>query len=135
MKHTIDLDVDQQWAVIRYHGPVRPDDPVTILRTLAARPGWTPQCDRIVVYDDGQLGDLDAAEFRRMRDQLIATHSAIYGEAETFSAQVCRDPMQIPLVAYWISFGNSFYPAGMQRFDTVEEAKAWLCAQRPWRAG
>ena len=130
MKHTIELDPDQQWAIIRYHGPVRPEDPVEIMEKLVAMPGWTPRCDRIVVYDDGQLGDVDAAAFRVMRDALSEIQARHYGPVPNYSAQVCKDPMQQPLVAFWLNFGERNYPAGLARFDTVEDAQAWLRRQR-----
>lgn len=130
MHHTIEFDRDNQWAVIRYRGPVAIEDSLALMRQLVAMPGWTPQCDRIVVYDDGLLGDVTVEDFSRLREELVVLLGEHYGDAPNWSAQVCRDPMQRPLVEYWVSFGGQFYSAGLQIFDTVEAAKAWLRTKR-----
>lgn len=130
MHHTIELDRENQWAVIRYHGHVAIEDALALMRKLVAMPGWTPQCDRIVVYDDGLLGDVTPEDFRRLRDDLVALLTEHYGDTPSYSAQVCGDAMQRPLVEYWISFGGLFYPAELKLFDTVEAAKAWLRKRR-----
>ncbi|WP_300544092.1 hypothetical protein [Maricaulis sp.] len=130
MRHTIEFDRENQWAIIRYHGVVALDDALVLMRRLVTMPGWTPHCDRIVVYNDGLLGDVSPDDFRRLRDELVALLREHYGDTPTYSAQVCSNPMQRPLVEYWISFGGQFYPAELPVFDTVEAAKAWLRAKR-----
>ena len=132
VRHTIELDTDNQWAILRYHGEVAIEDALTLLHTLVAMPGWTPRCDRIVVYDDGLLGRVSAEDFRRIRTQLGDFIRKHYGDAPNYSAQVCGNPMQRPLVEYWVNFGRDTYSPGLKLFDTVAAAKAWL---RRTRAG
>lgn len=132
MRHTIELDTDNQWAIIRYHGEVAIEESLALLQQLVGMPGWTPRCDRIVVYDDGLLGHVSAADFRRMREALGDFIRDHYGDAPNYSAQVCGNPVQRPLVEYWVSFGRTAYAPGLRLFDTVAAAKAWL---RRMRAG
>ena len=134
VKHTIELDRDNQWAIIRYHGEVAIEDALALMRQLVAMPGWTPRCDRIVVYDDGLLGGVTAADFRRMRQDLVDFIAEHYGDSPNFSAQVCGNPVQRPLVEYWVNFGRDTYLPRLEIFTSVSAAKAWLRAQRSDRS-
>jgi len=130
VKHTIELDSDNQWAIIRYHGVVVIEDALALMRQLVAMPGWTPRCDRIVIYDDGLLGGVSAEDFRRVRQDLVAFIAEYYGDTPNFSAQVCANPVQRPLVEYWVNFGCDAYLPKLEIFNSVRSAKAWLKAQR-----
>jgi hypothetical protein len=135
VKHTIDLDRENQWAVIRYHGEVAIEDALEVMRRLVAMPGWTPHCDRIVVYDDGLLGGITAEDFRRVRNDLVAFIAEHYGDTPNYSAQVCGNAIQKPLVEYWVNFGRDAYAPGLKLFDTVTAAKTWLRRMRASEAG
>ena len=130
VEHSLEFDPVNQWAVIRYHGEVRIEDSLDMMRRLVALPGWSPHCDRIVVYDDGLLGDVSAADFRRIRQSLVDFVAEHYGDTPNYSAQVCANAMQRPLVEYWVSFGRGAYGPALEIFDTVAAAKAWLLRQR-----
>lgn|GEM_PF-1366098 len=130
VEHTIDFDRDNQWAVIRYHGVVEIEDALALMRQLVGMPGWTPHCDRIVVYDDGLLGGVTPEDFRRMRQALVDFIAEHYGDTPNFSAQVCGNPLQRPLVEYWVNFGRQAYLPRLEIFGSVRSAKAWLREQR-----
>ena len=130
VEHLIDFDRDNQWAVIRYRGVVEIEDALALMRQLVAMPGWTPRCDRIVVYDDGLLGRIKPEDFRRMRQSLVDFIAEHYGDTPSFSAQVCGNPVQRPLVEYWVNLGRDAYLPRLEIFNSVRSAKAWLKEQR-----
>ena len=121
MRHTIEFDHENRWVLTSFHGPLRIEDAVALLRQSVLFPGWTPEWDRIIDYSDGLLGDL--GEILR----------SAYAGKPTLSAQVCADPMKLPLVKYWIGLGAGDYPAGLKLFDSIAEAQAWIMASRDAR--
>lgn len=82
------------------------------------------------MYDEGLLGNVSAADFRRIRNELDSFIRQHYGTVPNHSAQVCGNPMQRPLVEYWVSFGARTYGPKLQLFETVEDAQSWLLSQR-----
>jgi hypothetical protein len=134
MHHTIEFNTEERWALTTFHGPVRIADAVVLLQQLVSSPRWTPDCDRIIDYSDGLLGDLDVATVQGAKIALGEVLKTAYGDKPSLSAQVCANPMQRPLVEYWISLGATGYPAGLELFDTVAQARAWILAGRAARA-
>ena len=59
MRHTIEFDHENRWVLTSFHGPLRIEDAVALLRQSVLFPGWTPEWDRIIDYSDGLLGDLE----------------------------------------------------------------------------
>tara|TARA_R110000868_G_scaffold102686_2_gene282922 strand:+ start:4314 stop:4745 length:432 start_codon:yes stop_codon:yes gene_type:complete len=136
MRHTIEFNIEERWALTTFHGPVSIDETVVLLRQLVSSPQWTPACDRIIDYNDGLLGDLDVPTVQGAKSALGDVLQAAYGDKPSLSAQVCANPMQRPLVEYWISLGAAGYPAGLKLFDSVAQARAWILASRePGGAG
>ena len=131
MKHELEVDAENQWILVRYHGVLEESDPLALLERAVTMPGWSDKCDRIVVYgDDADLHKLDVAAFGRIRDQLAGFVDKYYGVTQTRSAQVCNDRMKQVLLDFWMGLAGPDYPSQLQRFDTVEEAKAWLRRDR-----
>jgi hypothetical protein len=133
MRHTLEISVENQWALTTFHGPVDIADAVDLLQQLVLMPEWTPAWDRIIDYSDGLLGDLDVAAIQGAKASLGHVLRAAYGTRTTLSAQVCADPMKRPLVEYWISLGADDYPADLKVFDSVAQAQAWILASRAAR--
>ena len=130
MNHTIEIEPEGRWAVIRYHGEVAIGHALDLLENLVSLPQWTPACDRIVVYDKGRLGGVSPEDFRQIRQQLKDFIIALYGDAPNFSAQVCSDPMQRPLVEYWVNYARTAYQPPVELFADIAAAEAWLKRQR-----
>ncbi|MHA6287797.1 hypothetical protein [Maricaulis sp. CAU 1757] len=131
MQHELELDAENQWIIVRFHGLIEEGDPVELMRRAVEMPGWTPHCDRIVVYEnDSELHTLDVESFGRMRSALSEFIKEHYGDTPSRSAQVCNDRMKQILLDFWVGLAAMGYPAQMARFDTVKEAQAWLLAQR-----
>ncbi|WP_417481341.1 hypothetical protein [Maricaulis sp.] len=130
MRHTIEFDYENRWAVTAFHGPVSIPEAAALLRQAVSLPEWTPDWDRIIDYSDGMLGDLDVEAIKAGKAVLGQILHEAYGDKPTLSAQVCADPMKLPLVEYWIGLGEADYPASLQLFDTLAAAKAWLIATR-----
>ncbi|WP_339744462.1 hypothetical protein [uncultured Maricaulis sp.] len=133
MRHTIEYDFDNRWALTTFHGPLRISDAVDMLKQTVALPEWTPHWDRIIDYSDGMLGDLDVATVQAAKADLGEVLRAAYGGKPTLSAQVCSDPMRRPLVEYWIGLGAGDYPAGLKLFNSLAQAQAWILASRAAR--
>ncbi|BDX01247.1 hypothetical protein [Maricaulis maris] len=130
MKHRVEFDPERQVAIIRYRGELRAEDPAELIRELVGKPGWTPRCDRIVLYDEALMGEMTAGDFKKtaaLLQPLIARH---YGSAPSFSAHVCVDPLQRASLEYWMALGEAIYSPSMALFDTLAEAEAWIAAQR-----
>lgn len=130
MTHRIEFDPLRQLAVVRYYGEVRPQDPADLLRELVAKPGWTPRCDRIVLYDEADLGELTAANFKQTAAYLQPVIAQFYGQAPNFSAHVCGNALQRGSLEYWVALGASIYSPPMALFETIAEAEAWLLDRR-----
>ncbi len=130
VKHWIEFDPDRQLGGVHYRGEVRPEDPAELIRELIAKPGWTPRCDRIVLYDEADLGELTVAGFKRTAALLQPVIAQFYGQAPNFSAHVCRDPLQRSSLEYWMALGAAVYSPPMALFETRAEAEAWLATQR-----
>ncbi|WP_339740124.1 hypothetical protein [uncultured Maricaulis sp.] len=133
MRHTIEFDHENRWVLTSFHGPLRIEDAVALLRQSVLFPGWTPEWDRIIDYSDGLLGDLDIEAVARGKADLGEILRSAYAGKPTLSAQVCADPMKLPLVKYWIGLGAGDYPAGLKLFDSIAEAQAWIMASRDAR--
>ncbi|WP_291842583.1 hypothetical protein [Maricaulis sp.] len=130
MKHRIEFDPVRQLGVVHYHGEVRPEDPAELMRELVAKPGWTPRCDRIVLYDHADLGELTAARFKRVAAHLQPVIAQFYGQAPNFSAHVCSNALQRSSLEYWMALGSALYSPSMALFESRAEAEAWLADQR-----
>ena len=128
--HRIEFDPLRQLAVVHYQGDVLPEEPAELLLELVAKPGWTPRCDRIVVYDDAEIGELTAARFKQVAASLQPIIAQYYGPAPNFSAQVCGNPLKRGMLEYWIALGSSVYSPPMSLFETQTEAETWLAQQR-----
>lgn len=134
MLHTIEFNIECQWALTTFHGPVSIAEAEELLQQSVSQPEWTPDWDRIIDYSDGLLGDLDVATVQGAKASLGAVLSAAYCGRPTLSAQVCTDPMQRPLLEYWIGLGADGYPAGLKLFHSIAQAQAWILASRAERA-
>lgn len=130
LKHRIEFDRDRQLGVVRYKGEVQPEDPARLIRELVAKPGWTPRCDRIVLYDDADLGELTASNFKQTAALLQPVIAQFYGQAPNFSAHVCGNALQRSSLEYWMALGSAIYSPPMALFETRREAEAWLADQR-----
>ncbi|SDM65533.1 hypothetical protein [Maricaulis salignorans] len=133
MRHTIEFDHENKWVLTRFRGPLLIDEAVALLKTSVSFPEWSPAWDRIIDYSDGLLGDLDVEAVQRGKVALGEVLSAAYGGKPTLSAQVCADPIKLPLIKYWIGLGDGDYPAGLKLFDSIAEAQAWILASRAAR--
>lgn len=130
MKHRIEFDPKRQLAIVRYRGEVLPEDPAKLIRDLVGKPGWTPRCDRIVLYDEADLGELTAANFKQTAAFLQPVIAQFYGQAPNFSAHVCSNALQRSSLEYWMALGSAIYSPPMALFETRREAEAWLADQR-----
>lgn len=130
MKHRIEFDPDRQIGVVRYRGELRPEDPAELIRELVAKPGWTPRCDRVVLYDEAELGEMTPARFKETAALLQPVIAQFYGQAPNFSAHVCNNALQRASLEYWIALGSAVYSPPMQLFETRAQAEAWLADQR-----
>lgn len=130
MRHTIEFDLENGLVIGTYHGPVRADEVIDMMREAISRPDWSPKFDRIIDYNDGMLGDLDPEAMREAQHTMGEIMRGTFEGNPTFSAQVCADPMKRPLIEYWMGMGVRDYPIEMKMFDTVAEAKAWIRAMR-----
>lgn len=134
MRHTIEYDFENRWALTTFHGPVSIAEAVELLQQTVMLPEWTPDWDRIIDYSSGLLGDLDVPTIQGAKSSLGRVLRAAYGGRPTLSAQVCTDPMKRPLIEYWIGLGAAGYPAGLKLFDSIAQAQAWILASRAERA-
>lgn len=130
MRHTLEFDSENNWALATYHGSVRTEEILELLNQALGWHGWTTKWDRIIDYDDGMLGDLDSVAMRDTQVEMGKMLRRAYGDRPTYSAQVCSDPMKRPLIDYWMCMGAHEYPAGLKLFSTVAEAKAWILTMR-----
>lgn len=130
MRHTIEFDFTNRWALTTFHGPVHVDEVVELLKRVVELPQWSPDWDRIIDYSDGMLGDFDVEVVREAKTRLGEVLQQAYAGKPTLSAQVCSDPMKKPLVEYWIGLGAGDYPADLVLFGSVAEARSWLLQNR-----
>lgn len=131
MKHELEVDAENQWILVRFRGEIAEGDALALMQRAVQMPGWTPACDRIVVYeDDSDLNQLDVTSFERLGAGLAEFIHAHYGDTPSRSAQVCNDTMKRVLLEFWVNLTEDGYPAQLQLFDTVQEAKAWLLRER-----
>lgn len=130
MRHTIELDTDNQLAYIRYRGPMFAEHAVTVLKRMIAMPGWTPRCSRIVLYDEALLGEVAYETLIAVRSELSQIILEAYRDTPTYTAHVCADRFKQPIVDYWISLAAGEYPVGLTRVDTIAEAQAWIARMR-----
>lgn len=130
MRHTIELDKDNQLAYIRYRGPMFAEHAVTVLKRMIAMPGWTPRCCRIVLYDEALLGEVAFETLIAVRSELSRLIVRAYGTTPTYTAHVCADRFKRPIVDYWVSLAAEEYPVGLTRVDTVREARLWIDRMR-----
>jgi hypothetical protein len=131
MLHTVDLDEENRVAIVRYQGLVRAHHAVPIIRAMIALPGWTPEYSRIIVYDKGQLGEMDDRDLLSQIDELKTLVVEAYEGRPHVSAHVCADPMKAPIVDYWLhmSAGRGYAVPG-NRFDSIVAALRWIEEQR-----
>ncbi|WP_203290916.1 hypothetical protein [Maricaulis parjimensis] len=130
MAHTIKLEAEGRWADIYYRGEVHSDHPAQLIEAMVKLPGWTPRCDRIIHYDDAQLGEMTALEFRTAAARLQDVITRHYGPSPNFSVHVCSNPMQRPILEYWMTLGRSIYSPVLNLVDTEKDAREWLVRQR-----
>jgi hypothetical protein len=131
MRHTVELDEENQVAIIRYHGEVRASQAPDILRKMIALPGWTSEYSRIIIYDDGLLGEMDDQDLRDQIEELKSIIAEAYDGRPHVSAHVCADVMKVPIVDYWLhlSAGRGYAVPG-NRFDSIQAATRWIEEQR-----
>lgn len=130
MEHTIEMDVRNRVAVIRYNGKVRLQHAIDLLDQLLADPRWTPEYDRVVVYDNALMGDVDATEMESGLHDLKQRVSDAYGTRRSYAVQVCSDPLKRPILEYLLGLASQGYPAGLVIVDSVDEAIRFIHSQR-----
>ena len=128
--HAIELDTDNQIAIVRYRGAVTYDQVPQVLEAIIAAPGWTPAFDRMFVYDEALLGDIDMRWLESVAKTLSEMLLEAYGDRVSYNDQVCDDPLKRSTLSVWVGLAAQGYPSNVSLFETEQAARAWIHERR-----
>ena len=126
MRHEMELDLERRLACARYHGPVSVDDIEFLFEKMVSLPGWEKDFARLVIYDDGEFGDIDLEEARRMFDVVNALRAKYFGEVVPPTAHVCSDPIKRVFVKTWLATILRVSVEDADIFHSEQDAIDWL---------
>ena len=124
--HAYEIDVEKRLAVITYHGPVSAAGALDTMRRVASDPAWNPEFGRMMIYDDGEYGDIDPVDMKALAAGLVELRKARKSQATPRTAHVCADPIKRTVVLHWLAAIATMETTVNELFHSRRQAEAWF---------
>lgn len=131
MGHSLEIDVETRCAIITYRGPIDIDSALQIFAKMASHPLWEPDFARLILYDDGAFGEIDADRMKAFAAQIKERRAKVFSPgAVPPTAHVCVDPVNRIMVKHWLAVIGAMGDEDAKLFESRSEAEDWLAIRR-----